>query len=237
MAVGKDKPKPKKRYRKKSETPEDARLNIRQMAFVREYVLRGNAARAYRLAGYSPDNADVHAAILLTRPNIQKAIREARAEIEKEYAVSRDRVIGEVARIAFANKLDCFEVDENGNVVPDFKRLTRDKAAAIQEITVEEYMDGRGDDAERVKRTHVKLYDKQKALADLAKLMGYNEEKDAGQHNAPIEFRITVVNERGETVDLIEAPRVIDVEAEKPGLPLGNDEDNGNGASVARIRA
>jgi len=212
-------------------------LTPRQAAFAREYVLTGNASEAARRAGYNGRVGEMGYA-LLRNPGVQAAIDKARREADAAYEVSRDRVIGELARIAFSNELDFTTIGEDGEPRPDFSKLDRNKAAAIAEITIETYMDGHGEDAREVKRTRVRRWDKQKALADLSKLLGYNEEKDAGQHSAPIEFRITVVNERGEPVDLIEAPRVIDVEADKPGLPLADDDKHDhNGNGHARIRA
>jgi hypothetical protein len=52
------------------------------------------------------------------------------------------------------------------------RNLTRDQAAAIQDITIDEYTDGRGQDAQPVKRIKFKLRDKRAALVDLGKHLG-----------------------------------------------------------------
>jgi hypothetical protein len=44
--------------------------------------------------------------------------------------------------------------------------------AAVQEITVEEYVNGRGEDARVVRRTKFKLHDKRAALVDLGRHVG-----------------------------------------------------------------
>ena len=45
-------------------------------------------------------------------------------------------------------------------------------AAAINEITVDDYVEGRGDEARDVKKIKFKLHDKRASIMDLAKLLG-----------------------------------------------------------------
>ncbi|MBB5723894.1 hypothetical protein FHS72_003541 [Loktanella ponticola] len=52
--------------------------------FCLEFLQDGNAAAAYRRAGYAVKNADVNAARLMQRPDIQLYIRERRKEIENQ---------------------------------------------------------------------------------------------------------------------------------------------------------
>ena len=46
------------------------------------------------------------------------------------------------------------------------------RAAALSEVTVEDYVEGRGEDARQVKRVKFKLHDKQAALVALARHLG-----------------------------------------------------------------
>jgi phage terminase small subunit len=57
-------------------------LNDRQAAFVREYLLSGNATDAYVKAGYSPKNARICASRMLTFVNVAAAIAAGRKKIE-----------------------------------------------------------------------------------------------------------------------------------------------------------
>ena len=82
------------------------------------------------------------------------------------------QVVREFAELAFVNMQDFITVQADGSAYTDLSKLTRDQAAAIQEITVDQYTEGRGDAARNVKRVKIKLADKQGALNSLAKHLG-----------------------------------------------------------------
>ena len=102
------------------------------------------------------------------------AKREAAAiaRAAEAYAVTTDRIVGHLARIAFANIEDYLTVDSNGEPSIDIAKATRDQKFAITEVLLDQYMDGRGDDARKVKRIRIKLADKRAALVDLGKHLG-----------------------------------------------------------------
>jgi phage terminase small subunit len=52
-----------------------------------------------------------------------------------------------LALLGFANMQDYMRANEGGDPYLDFSSLSRDQAAALQEVTVERYMEGRGEDA------------------------------------------------------------------------------------------
>ena len=60
----------------------------------------------------------------------------------------------------------------NGDPFLDFSKLTRDRAAALAEVAVEEFVDGRCENARAVKRVKFKLHDKRAALVDLGRHLG-----------------------------------------------------------------
>ena len=73
--------------------------------------------------------------------------------------------------------LDYMRVGPSGDPVLDFTGLTREQAAALTEVTVDDYIDGRGKDAREVRKVKFKLGDKRQALMDIAKLFGWIVEK------------------------------------------------------------
>jgi hypothetical protein len=79
-------------------------------------------------------------------------------------------------------------IDLNGAVtgdpVLDFSGLTHDQGAVLHEVTVDTYVEGRGDEAREVKRVRFKLCDKLGALRDLGrhhKLFTDRKELDVGE--------------------------------------------------------
>lgn len=147
-------------------------LRGKQQRFVDEYLIDRNATQAAIRAGYSPKTATAIGAENLTKPNIQKAIELGEAELAERTKITQDRVMRELEKIGFSNMLDYITITNEGDPVTDFSTLTRDQAAAISEIVVEEYTEGRGEDARNVKRTKFKLSDKRSALVDMGKHLG-----------------------------------------------------------------
>ena len=103
-------------------------------------------------------------------------------QIADKAQLTAQMVIDELRKIGFANMQDFMSAGADGDPVLDFSRLTREQAAALQEVTVDSYMDGRGDDAREVKRVKFKLADKRAALVDLAKHLGVIVERSQVTH-------------------------------------------------------
>lgn len=152
-------------------------LTPKQARFVEEYLLSLNAKQAAIRAGYSQKTAQVIGNENLTKPLVQRAIADARAKLSAKLQVEREDLLRELLKIAFANSLDYMRVLPNGEPAVDFSALTRDQAAAIAEFQVDDYIDGRGEDAREVKRVRFKLGDKRGAIMDAAKLLGHVEDR------------------------------------------------------------
>lgn len=176
-----------------------AKLTPKQQRFVEEYLTDLNATQAYIRAGYQVKNEDtaaVMASRLLRNDKVQEAIKIARAEISERTKITQDKVLNELAKIGFSNMLDYVTPTNSGDLIPDFSALTRDQAAAISEVTIEEYTEGRGDDAQNVKRTKFKLSDKRAALVDIGRHLGMfpSRLEHTGKNGAPIQTENLHVN-------------------------------------------
>jgi phage terminase small subunit len=159
-----------------------------------------NATKAAIAAGYKETSAYSTGSTLLKNPKVCAIIQKFRAREDTKIIISRERILNELAKMGFANMADYLRIDEEGRASVDLSMLTRDQAAAIQEITIEESTEGRGDDSYAVRRTKFKLANKKESLELLGKHHKLFE--DSGQVNV------------GMSVILMDVPR--------PGRPEGN---------------
>src|SRR5262245_62032915 len=90
-------------------------LNQRQLRFCSEYVCDFNAARAARAAGYKASCARVTACQLLTNPNIRAEVDRLIKERTGRTRITADRVVVELALLAFSNIQD-YATDDSGVV-------------------------------------------------------------------------------------------------------------------------
>lgn len=137
----------------------------KQERFVEEYLIDLNAKQAAIRAGYKPNNADVVGYQLLQKTSVKDAIDKAMAERSKRTGISQDRVLLELAKIAFVNIADVVDLD-NAKV-----RLsaTDDDLACIQAVKIKPNEYG----TER----EIKLYDKKASLELLGKHLGMFKDK------------------------------------------------------------
>lgn len=137
--------------------------------FVEEYLIDLNATQAAIRAGYSVKTANEQGARLLANVSVQTKIAKAMAERSKRTGINQDRVVLELARIAFVNPQNLIDT-KDASVRPD---ATEDDLACIQSVKVKA-MDGeKGSSIER----EVKLNDKMKALELLGKHLGMWNDK------------------------------------------------------------
>ena len=146
-------------------------LNARRTRFVAEYLIDLNAKRAAIRAGYSPKTAHAIGHALLRIVEVTAAIEKGQKALAAESYVTAERIVGELAKLGFANMADFMKSNDSGDPYLDFSGLTRDQAAALAEVTVEDFVDGRSDKRE-VRRVKFKLCDKRAALVDLGRHLG-----------------------------------------------------------------
>ena len=114
---------------------------------------------------------------LLMKPNIQQAIAEHMAERSRRTGVNQDRVVLELAKIAFVRMTDV--VDSNGRIKQD---ASADDLSCIESIKYKESDNEFGGSVER----EVKIASKMKALELLGKHLGMWNDKLDVNVTAPI---------------------------------------------------
>lgn len=136
-------------------------MTKKQKLFCEEYLIDLNATQAAIRAGYSPETAGAIGAENLKKPQIQKAIARAMADRSRRTGVNADRVVMELAKIAFVNAADVIDADD-ATLKTD---ATQEDLAAVQSVKVKTF----GEDG--VER-EIKLADKIKALELLGRHLG-----------------------------------------------------------------
>ena len=163
-------------------------MTKKQKRFIEEYLIDPNATQAAIRAGYSPDTAKSIGSENLTKPDIKAQIARAMAERSRRTGVNADRVIMELAKIAFVNANDVIDA-ETATLKPD--ALPED-TAAIQSVKVKTFGE---DGLER----EIKMADKLKALELLGKHLGMFRDK--------LEVSGTLETEKTKLDDLLQQMR------------------------------
>ncbi len=157
-------------------------LTPKQQKFAQEYLITGNASKAYKLAydtsHMKPATINRKAKECLDHGKITARIKQLRSAIAKRAQIDQDMLMEEYARIAFLDFRIFF--DDQGLLIP-VSELSDDAAAALAGL--ETVMVGSGDQVDYVKK--IKTYDKLKALGDLGKHLGFFKE-DNSQQNLPV---------------------------------------------------
>lgn len=156
------------------------KLTDKQQRFVDEYLIDLNATQAAIRAGYSVRTANEQGAQNLAKLSIQDAISKKMAARSRRTGVNAERVVLELAKVAFAKMTDI--VDSNGKIKQD---ASPDDLACIESIKYKESDNEYGGSVER----EVKIASKLKALELLGKHLGMWSDK----------FNVTV--EKSEKLD------------------------------------
>lgn len=141
-------------------------MTQKQKRFIEEYLIDLNATQAAIRAGYSPDTAQQTGSENLSKPVIRAQIDRAMAERSKRTGVNAERVVQELAKIAFVNAAEVID-PKTATVKED--ALPED-TAAIQSVKVKTFGE---DGLER----EIKMADKLKALELLGKHLGMFKDK------------------------------------------------------------
>lgn len=164
-------------------------LTAKQAAFVREYLIDLNATQAAIRAGYSERTARQTGAENLSKPYIAAAIQEGQDARAERAEIDADRVLSELARIAFVDIGDLFEWDEERTCFVPSKDLTVDQRAAVQSVKAETTRHTFDDGTVETKiKLELKTHDKLGALREIGKHLGIAQRHEhSGPGGKPIE--------------------------------------------------
>lgn len=111
------------------------KLTPKQQRFVDEYLVDLNATQAAIRAGYSAKRAAEIAYQLLQKTTVQAAIAERMKARQERTEITQDRVLAELAKIAFSDQRAVMEWGPSGVKLRDSKALTDCQAAIVAEVS------------------------------------------------------------------------------------------------------
>lgn len=143
-------------------------MTKKQKIFADEYLIDLNATRAYRVAYPSvkkDETARANGSRMLTNANVAKYISERMQERQQRTEVTQDRVIRELAAIAFSKATDYAIVRGGAVYIKNTDDLSDEQVRAISGIK------------EGANGIEIKLNDKEKALELLGRHLGMWNDK------------------------------------------------------------
>lgn len=155
-------------------------MTEKQKRFCDEYLIDLNATQAAIRAGYSPDSAGDIGSENLKKPDIRARIDKAIAEQSKRTGVNADRVVRELAKIAFVNAPNAV----NLNDATVRKDADPNDTAAIASVKVKTIPTEGGLGVER----EIRFADKTRALELLGKHLGMFTDKVAIDTTAAVQI-------------------------------------------------
>lgn len=147
-------------------------LTARQQKFVDEYLVDLNASKAAVRAGYAEKYAGANIDKLLKNTEIASEISKKQIERSKRTEITQDRVLLEIARLAFNDPRKAF--DDNNALLP-VKQWPDEVAASISSIKTKEITDSEGNTVGISQE--VKFWDKSKNLDLAARHLGMLNDK------------------------------------------------------------
>ena len=165
-------------------------ITDKQRAFVDEYLIDLNATRAYKAVYKSckkDEAARVNSSRLLTNANVAAYLAQRQQELQQRTEITQDKVVQELAAIAFADIADYVQVKDHGGLpmveITPTGDIPVSKRAAIASIK-------QGNNG-----IEVKLHNKLDALDKLGRHLGMFKDKAEEDQNGQIEALLEAVRE------------------------------------------
>lgn len=143
-------------------------MTEKQKIFAGEYLIDFNATRAYRVAYPSvkkDETAAVNGSRMLRNANVKKYIKERIQERQERTEITQEKVLEELAAIAFAKITDYAEVKNNAVLIRDTSGLSEKQIKAIAGIKNGKF------------GIELRMNDKEKALELLGRHLGMWNDK------------------------------------------------------------
>lgn len=179
-------------------------LTIKQEKAVQAFIRLGDKSAAYREAydcsGMKPASINRKAVELFENVKITARIAEYQQKTAKRHEITVDRLVEEWSKIAFTDFSEIMDFEKGTITLTDFKKLTPAQRACIKKFKFKTEEKLKYDENGEPVRTpvdlvEIELYDKQIALSNLGKHIGFyavdNKQKQPVVNigDAPVEFK------------------------------------------------
>ena len=152
-------------------------LNPQHLAVVDNYFENGfDRYQAMTDAGYAHKTARARNQTIFERPEVVAEVAWRREQMARRWEVTQENLLGELAKLAFSNLPDIMEKIRQSDGGLDLSGLEEQERAAIAEFIVEDFVTGRGEWTENVRKVKIKTHDKLGAIDKLMRHLGlYND--------------------------------------------------------------
>jgi translation elongation factor EF-G len=168
-------------------------LTHKREAFARLYVEHGDASKAYREAfpssqKWKDESVWQKSSTLLKDVKVQSRVEELKSKRSQKLDISENRVIAEIAAIAFQ---DIGEVEGEHGGFAGLKALKPATRRAIQSVKFKRYLERKKEGGfEEVEVTEIKMHPKLPALDKICEIKGITKPPiQAGQVNVNINLK------------------------------------------------
>ena len=145
-------------------------FTYKQQRFIDEMAKDpSNATAAAKRAGYSAETAKQQACNMLHNPKMAKKLAEENVDTADRLGITKERIMQELATIAFADLKNVISQDENGNTTVNLAGLRSEVSGALASLKVRS--------SKRGHEVDVRLNSKQDALVTLARMCGWDSDK------------------------------------------------------------
>ena len=154
-------------------------LTARRRKVIDAYMKCFNKKQAMLEAGYSESMATTSTASVFNDPAVQTEIQRRQNLATHRSDITLDWIMKRLKDIADANVGDMIDVFSDGTARINLLKMTPELRRAITKFSVDSYTEGRGKNAQEIKRVKVDVADKLKALELLVRHLGLSKEKVA----------------------------------------------------------
>ena len=185
--------------RKDQSVTRSRRLTDQQRELCRAYFneARFVMSEACRIAGYAPSICKTPG-VIFARPQVVQELERLARENRRRYEVTYDKLVDELANIAFFNLADVMEFDEETGEFVAFNLTNKNMRAlaALGEVNIETVYEKTDTGPQAIRKIKIKPHNKLASLEALMKHMGLSKEKKVVEHNVSFEDRLSAGRDR-----------------------------------------